>query len=458
MSYQATLTKNKVSIKNSTLILIGFATAFFPRLLSYFGAPSPIKFSHFGVIPAVVGIALLTTRVKERKQIEIAWELIFGMGILLTCTMASALINGAGVVNVFLQFMLQAEPFLLLLAVMAFPLVGQSLKRFRYWLLGFAVSNLLLAIAQSILIPIGLYPRRGGTIADNIAGVFASAGGSAGNYVSCTVSLYFALYFFSVFKKAPLWIRIAGLTAALYQTYISDSKQVFLAFIVAWILLVLTKSKEPIKLLSYLIPIALILIVFMWALQNPDIDFLSPYRNWINRAHIYGPDGVATQTKLAAFRIIPSYFETPLNWLFGLGPGHTVTRLGGWMMRKYASLLMPLGATLHPASASVWQVIHDGWIAKQSTIFFPLFTWAGLWGDLGIVGLGAYLYLGSIVWRKICPDDFCKFLLLSTAVLGFILTQMEEPGHTLTVACLLGLRWHEARERRLINSLTEVKR
>jgi hypothetical protein len=62
---------------------------------------------------------------------------------------------------------------------------------------------------------------------------------------------------------------------------------------------------------------------------------------------------------------------------------------------------------------------------------------------LGIVGLGAYLYLCSVVWRRVCVDDFCKFLLLSTAGFGLIITQMEEPGHMLTVACLLGLRWHE---------------
>jgi hypothetical protein len=72
-----------------------------------------------------------------------------------------------------------------------------------------------------------------------------------------------------------------------------------------------------------------------------------------------------------------------------------------------------------------------------------MFTWVGFWGDEGIFGLGAYLYLCFIVWRRICVDDFGKFLLLSTASFGFILTQMEEPGHVLTVACLLGLRWQE---------------
>jgi hypothetical protein len=449
MSYRVAVSQKKVSIKNSTLILIAFATAFFPRLFSYFGAPAIINFVHFLVVPIVTGIVLLTTGVRDRKQIKIAWELIVAMGILLTCTIASALLNKAGIINAFLQFMLLAEPFMMLIAVMAIPLVGESLNKFKHWILGLALFNLLLAIAQSILMPIGIYPRRGGTIQDNIAGVFASGGGSAGNYVSCTISIYFALYFLLVFKTVPLWIRITGLLAALYQTQVSDSKQIFLTFIVAWVLLAITKSKQLLKLILYFITIVLIITLFIWAIQNLDLEFLSPYRNWINRSHIYGPDGVATQTKLAAFRIVPSYYETFLNWLFGLGPGHTVTRLGGWMLAKYASLLIPLGATIHPASADVFQVITDGWIAQESTIFFPLFTWAGIWGDLGFVGLAAYLYLGSVVWRKICVNDFCKFVILTNVVLGFILTQMEEPGQMITVACLLGLCWQQEQEKKL---------
>lgn len=456
MSSQVAAQKKKGTIRNSTLILIGLATAFFPRLLTYFGGPSILNFVHFLAIPSVVGITLFTTRVKDRKQIAITWELIFGLGVLLACTIASALINQAGILNVFLQFMLLGEPFLLLIAIMAVPLAGENLKRFRNWIAGFCLFNLLLAIAQSILLPIGLYPgsQGGQLITDNTAGVFASKGGSAGNYISATVSLYFALYFFNVLKTVPLQIRIAIFVGAFYQTFVSDSKQVFVALFAGWLLVVFTNVKKPIKILLYLIPFILIIAIFYWAIVYTDVEFLDPYRNFTTyRAseNLYGLDGEATLLKSAAFRIIHSYYTTPLNWFFGLGPGHTVTRLGGWVMNDYASLLMPLGATVHPVSAAVWQVIQgpSGWLARESTMYFPMFTWVGIWGDLGLIGLGAYLYLSSIVWRRICVDDFCKFLLLSTAVLGFILTQMEEPGQMLTIACFLGLRWQERREHRL---------
>ena len=439
-----TVENNKKSntISNSTLILMAFATVFFPRLLSYFGIPSAINFAHLLVVPGVLAIVLAATQVKDRKQISIAWNLIFAMAIFGIAMLISALINDVGGINVFIQFILQTEPYLFLLAAIVVPFSNSSLKRFRRWLLGFGLVNLVLALIQSVLLPIGLYPRRGGTIEDNTAGVFASSSGSAGNYVSCTVSVYFALYLLK-FKSIPLWIRGSVLLASLYQVYISDSKQVFLALFLGWILLVLTNTKKPIKALMYAAVIILCLALFWWAVYN--LDFMGPYLNWIDRPGIYGPEGAATTTKLAAFRIVPTHYESPLNHLFGLGPGHTVTRYGGWMLRKYDTLLISLGATTHPATAEIWAVIRDGWIARQSTIFFPLFTWAGMWGDIGLVGLAAYSYIGYVIWQKICVDDLGKFMMLSTVVLGFILTQMEEPGHMLTVTCLIALCWHERR-------------
>lgn len=448
MNHKVVADRQKESIKNSTLILIGFATAFFPRLLTSFGAPSPINFAHFIVIPIVCSIVLLTTGIKNSKQIGIVWNLLASLGLLLIFTLASALVNEASAINIFLQYILLAEPFLLLVAIMSVPLVGESLNRFRNCLLGFALFNLLLAIAQSILLPIGIYPKPdGGTLQDNITGVFGGGGGSAANYVSCTVSFYFALYFFNHFKHLSLWVRILPLLGALYQIQISDSKQVFLALVVGWCLLIATKVERPVKMFVYGSIGFIGILGFSWALLNLESEFLSPYQNWVNRP-IWGWDGLAAQTKFAALKIVPSYFETPLNFLFGLGPGHTATRLGGWILRDYEKLLLPLGASLHPASADLWQVVRTSYLPQESTIYFPLFTWVGIWGDLGVLGLGAYLYLCCVVWQKICLDDYGKFLLLSTASFGFILTQMEEPGHMLTVACLISLHWLEVQQRR----------
>lgn len=442
----------KGRIGSITLVLAGFASAFFPRLLASMGAPSIINFVHFGIIPSAFLITIFTTKIRDKKRMNVVWQLLTGMMIFLICMLASAFLNRAGLVNVALQFMFQAEPFMFLAAIIALPLSADRLQRFKYWVLGFAAFNLLLAIAQSILLPIGLYPKPdGGTLQDNIGGVFGGGGGSAANYIACTVSFYVGLYFFNQFKHLPLWTRILPIVGAIYQIQISDSKQVFLALVVGWGLLATTKIEKPARLLVYFSIFVLIIAAFSWALLNLESEILSPYQNWINRP-IWGWDGLAAETKFAAFRIIPNHFESPLNWFLGLGPGHTVTRLGGWVMRDYAALLRPLGATIHPASTEVFNVVFESYLPQESTIYFPLFTWAGIWGDVGVIGMTAYLLICFIVWKQVCVDDFGKFLLLSTAVFGCILTQMEEPGHMLTIACLLGLRWHEHREKQLMRT------
>ncbi|MGB5710690.1 MAG: hypothetical protein WBM44_07240, partial [Waterburya sp.] len=83
-------------------------------------------------------------------------------------------------------------------------------------------------------------------------------------------------------------------------------------------------------------------------------------------------------------------------------------------------------------------------VASGSTMFLPFFGWAGIWGDLGFLGLGAYLYLASIVWRNLCSDNMSQFLLLTVLSFGLIFTQMEEPGYMLLTAALIALQWQES--------------
>lgn len=189
-------------ISSSFLILIAYSTAFFPRLLSSFGAPSAINFIHFGFIPCISILVLFKTRVKSRLQINLVINLLIGMALLLIITLISAILNHAGIINIVLQYLFQIEAFLFLAAIISIPLSGKSLRQFRKYLLAFSLFNLLLALAQSVLLPIGIYPKpKGGTFADNITGVFGGGGGSAANYVSCTISFYFAVYFFFIIKK-----------------------------------------------------------------------------------------------------------------------------------------------------------------------------------------------------------------------------------------------------------------
>lgn len=428
--------KQKGYVTNSNLVLFGITTALFSRVLMPLKIPSPINFLHFVAVPFACGSVLLRSRSRDLKQIAISKQLIVGIFLLLVVTIASALVNDAGVINAVLDFLLLAEPFILILTIVCMPMSQEGFQRFRSWILRFAMINLLFAYVQKYVFRmdklIGLE--------DNVKGIFIGQG--AGHVIGGSVALTFAIYYFVTAKAKPLWFRLVIVLACFNHIIISDTKQVLLSFIAGYVLLYLVNIKDIGKTLMYLTIGAVFLGAFYWAIYN--IEALQPFTVWI-RPEIYGPDGEATQLKMATFRIVPTYFESPIGWWLGLGPGHTVGRLGGWMLESYWSLLQPLGATMHPASKAIWQAVGDSWLGDQSSLFSPLFGWAGIWGDLGLLGLAAYFYLAFLVWWHVCVVDLSKYLMLTVLVFGLIFSQLEEPGYTLFVASMIGLGWHEHR-------------
>jgi len=426
-----------------TLILITFVTTFFPRIIAAAGVPSAINFLHFLIVPFALFVAISKTRTKDRTQIAISWELITACVLMLGVMIASALLNKAGEINVFLNYMILVEPFMILLAIICIPLSKENYQKIRAWLLISCVINLFVSFIQKPLLDTGRLSAHGYTKEDAVQGVFYISG--AGNYVSCSISLAVALYYFFNAKTAPMWQRIFWIFAAFYQVLISDSKQILLTFFVAWLLLLFTKFNNLSKTLTYAISFILVLVVFIWAVQNLDIPGLDAIKYWAGRTHLYGPNGQAVNSKLAGIRIVISHFQSPLNWFLGIGPGHTIGRLGGWVMRDYQSMLVALGATIHPASIETWNGLQNDWLVQESSLFIPMFSWAGIWGDLGFLGLGVYLYLAYIVWTRIAKDDFSRFNLMTLFVYGWIITQMEEPAQTMVIAIMIGLQWHERR-------------
>ncbi|MCU0527259.1 MAG: hypothetical protein MUF72_20830 [Elainella sp. Prado103] len=426
-------------LKNSTLVILVFATAFFPRLVETIGAPAPINFLHFATVPFAAALVLTKSRVRDRHQIQIVWQLLVGLLFLLTAIVASAFLNDAGGINAVLAFLLLGEPFILLIALVGLPLSAKSFTSFQTWIRRFCLFHVFLAIAQRYILRFDLKPT-GMEPPDNIQGVFFLSG--AGHVVGTSVSLSFGIYYFFTAKDVPLYFRALVMLAAFTHMLAADGKQVLLFLGVAWLLLVLIKLKDIAKAIQYVAGGIVFGYGFFWCMQN--IEAFASFNTWI-RPELYGPEGEATRLKFASLRIIPTYYESVLNGLFGLGPGHTVGRLGGWMLREYAGLLNPLGATSHDASRAVWQAVGESWLGSQSSMFSPLFGWAGIWGDLGFIGLGAYLWLAYVVWHHLCLDDISKLLLLSIFVSGLIFSQMEEPGYMLSIAMLIGLRWQEHR-------------
>ena len=446
-----TIPKEKGRITGTVLLLISFSSVFFPRMLATAGAPALINFAHFMVVPLCFAIGLLHAHTIGKKQAVIMRSLLTLTFILLTVEVTSALINNAGAINAVLSFLLLAEPVIFLVSLLGVNATETRFDTFRKWIIRFSIFHIALALLQWILLSVGLMQvGELGVIQDNIQGVFYLSGG--GHVVSATVSMYFGIYYYIStrdYDKARhtnvVWSGVI-LAAAFFQLLVADAKQVMFVLIVAWGILALTKFNDFAKLFRYVALLTLFLIAFIWCMNN--LTLFRAFGIWL-RPDIYGSDGVATQLKFSSLYIIQAYSESPLNWFFGLGPGHTVGRLGGWMLPKYDHLLLPLGATIHPVSQQVWGMVWGTWIGNKSSMFSPLYGWAGIWGDLGALGLATYIAMGVTVWKKLCADDFSRFILLTMVVHGFIFSQLEEPGFMIYSATLIFMRWRESQAVRI---------
>jgi hypothetical protein len=444
MLIEAAIPKRKRGYISSTdLVLIALATAFFPRMLMLVKFPSIINFLHFAVVPLAFGVALLKSRSKDVRQIEVARKVLFALLLVLTMGFASAFFNDAGIVNVVLHFLLFNEPWLLLLAIICIPMSATSLDRFRTCVLGFGFTNLILALIQKFVLrwdAPGRDPCPNLDGVDTIMGVFVCQG--AGVIVSASVSLALAAHFL-IAAKRPLWLRSLVMLGCFLQIVEADAKQVLIVGGVALALLSLTNVQDIKKAILSIIGVVVGVQAFWWAMFQ--FPFLSGFRGWI-RPDIYGPDGEATRFKLFGVHAVLDQMQSPLQWLIGLGPGHTIDRLGMVMLREYSGLLQPLGSTRTLVADQVWLNMSNSWLANGSTMFSPFFGWASLWGDLGLLGLMAYCYLYFLIWRYLCPDDLSRFQVLSLVVVGWIQAGLQEPGFTLFLACLIGLRWQELQQ------------
>jgi len=432
--------KKNDCLKNSNLIILAFCSVFYSRILATTIRFSLLNLLHFGLIPAVCAVVITTTRTRDRKQISLAYSFLTGLSLLFGVTIASALWNDAGLINAIVSFMMLGEPFMFLLAFGCLPLSAKAFAKIKKVLYGSVLINFLLAALQKPLIDAGRINAGGLNGTDGCGGVFFVSG--AGNYVSATVSFIFTLYFFTNSKGSPLWIRGVVASAALFHLLFSDSKQLVLAFGVAWVLFILLNSKDIAKTLKLVIGLLLIGFIGVWLAQN--VEAFAAYTAWA-RPELYGSDGLAWYAKFYSIRLIADHYDSPLNWLLGLGPGHTVSRLGAWFLRDYAAILGPLGSTTTTIGQQSMDFVAGFWLTSGSSLFSPIFGWAGIWGDLGLLGLGAYLYLGYLTWRYFGLNDVLKITLLSVFVIGLIFTQMEEPGYMISVAFIMGLAWQEQR-------------
>ncbi len=407
--------------------LFFFMTVLFSRLLSNLGGGALINFLHFPFIFILAIVILFKARGGVAKRF------VHSILLFIFTVAFSGVVNGAGLVNVILEILILIEPLLFIFCLLSIQWSRENIKYFR--------NGLFLTMAVHALFIIYQYFLLGYTD-DGVVGILLGVG--AGAHLSGAIALSFAvyLYLYKIGKNGdiPSGASILYSVSILFfvaSVWFSDAKQVFAVFLVALGLLSLINVSDAKK--SFYTVFALIVASFF--LYGMAQTIFPALQTWAKLDIL--EEGI--DQKHSVFLIISSYYSSSLSYLFGLGPGHSVGRLA-MLMPEYSGLLSTLGATTTLATIEVW-VAHQGHYMSNATtgssMFSLFFSWAGIWGDIGLLGLAVYMYMYYLVWDMVSSDDFSKFLLLTVFVFGWVFQWMEEPQYMIFIMSLIGLRWQE---------------
>lgn len=422
-----------LNISTVTIFIIFFVL--FSRVMIAVGAPTIIIFLHF----AFLILAAIVVSSKIRNRITLTF---FLANLFLLCSIGiSAILNRAGFVNVVLEFLLLSEPFLLFFIMIVVQWDSKSIRSFRFWLLVFVSIHVILAYYQRWIL---------GYYVDNVVGLFIGQG--AGAHIAGAIASSAACYFY--FSTNINFSKRFRFLVALFFAFViilSDSKQVLLVLLISLVILAIISLKNW-KLAFKLLVLGILSIGFVVILSKTIFSGLAV---WAKVSLIQ--EGI--RQKLSVFPIIYSFYDSFLNFFWGLGPGHTVGRLAS-MLPDYNSYLKSLGATTSPITNILWDVNQGHFMSNSrtgSSLFSLFFSWSGVWGDLGIIGLIAYTYLWFLIWRISAFDQLSKFLILNILIFGGIFGWLEEPQYVLFVVAILGLRLQELRQVKLYGSKPRKK-
>ncbi len=398
-----------------------------PRLATSVGLPTTINFLHYPVTFVLYLVVLFGFR-------SAGAGLHIRIGMLLVAMWASAILNSAGIINIVVGFLLLGQPFLIVAIVTGRPWTERDIKAVERVIAALMLLHTVMAYAQFATT----------TNPDNVFGLFLNMG--AGAHVAGAVGLSAGIYYFIYPVSRSLIGRWVFPIALASIVVIADAKQVLAVFAISLAVLsvvlsrhvFLLKFRQAAQSARFIIPPLIIVGL---------VSYFSISQTTIDRILRQAADGFGL--KISVFSIISAYHTSIANTIFGLGPGHTNSRLG-WMFPAYRELLTSLGGTHTPIAAAILFEDARNYLTNPVTgtsLFSLNFSWAGIWGDIGLFGVAVYLFAWIFIWRRFCADQLSKFFVLNALIFGMIFTWLEEPGYIGFIAILIGIRWQASRVR-----------
>jgi hypothetical protein len=337
-------------------------------------------------------------------------------------------LNGGELLRPVANSLVFIEPFLLVYVMLLAP-PSERMSEILW--------TLILSIG-ALQVPLGIWQwLHKGRNPDFVQGTFLESG--TGAHVAGGVALLAAMIAIckaSVSRDLRTKLFLFGIAVPLFGlSVLADAKQAIFCFLpgMFWAILCCTRI-SPLKLA---LPLLFTALIFYAA-----FEFYTPLRQIEDRGLISAGFGQKTKGLSA---ISSKLSDQPYGWLFGLGPGNTISRV---------ALLTPdidlgdssvalLGLKTNPITLQLVRDTRSSYLSTSSA-FSSIGSWFGLLGDLGCIGVLFYLSMSRAIWAGLSRtrnwrSGSSKGAIVMTALLGGVYVWLEEPGFTLVVAMMTGL-------------------
>lgn len=391
------------------------------RPLTALGAPKVLDFLHFAWLSVTVFLLLRTTLYRR------AAHLLSLIVALLIGALLSALINQRSPLAAFFSFVILCEPFIFLAYLVGMNASRKNIEGLRKVVLCITAAHTSFILVQTFVLD---YTD------DRVQGLLIGAG--AGAHLAGAISLFGAIFVFR-YLNAPLATRTVAAGVVAMGPIFSDAKQVIAVALVATFILVIVNFKSAKALIksAALAGISLAVVGLLVQIFFPSSLY------WLE------PDVVlfAFEQKFEVVNIIQEKHWGPLTTVFGLGPGATVSRLA-LLIPEYANSLAPFGILTSDLSRQIYDTQQSQFYTNSvsgSSLFSLTFSWAGIWGDLGLLGLVTAIAIFIYIYRFLCPNSDTRFLVICSALFGVVFTWLEEPAYMNWVSVFLGYVYLQTR-------------
>lgn len=403
-------------------VLMAVGVVVTARALTSVGFPGVLSFAHFPLTLVAAARAISSAE----RPIPFARRLGAVILCVLGASYLSGIASGVGMIRPALLWLLLMEPFLLLYAIVRDPPPQRQLQWLAYTLIGLTL----------IQVPFGLVQLQRYGIGDYVQGTFIGQG--AGAHVLGAMMLVSAAFAMQSGVVRSTTLKTLVVTSALLMNVLGDAKQAIAVFLACMAVIGLVNS--PKQWPRYLVGLLVVSVLYDYAVR---------YHDRLRQITDVELIQAGLEHKMGVVPMIRLEFDSPTDWILGVGPGNSASRVALMSHAGYRRGGRALPLFDFPTSRlteKIWHTNEAGLLTGRggSSAFAMIFSWAGIWGDIGLPGVVCYLLLLAVIWRAARDKgkgayDAVRVTVLFVAALGIVFSYLEEPGLMLPAAGWIGV-------------------